>query len=48
MSRLPPSEYGAVRADPRFSKLVELARGKLEARPKEMQGRHVANMLNGE
>jgi hypothetical protein len=48
LSRLLPSEYGAVRADPRFSKLVELARGKLEARPKEMEGRHIANMLNGE
>jgi hypothetical protein len=48
LSRLLPSEYGAVRADPRFLKLVDLARGKLEARPKEMGGRHIANMLNGE
>jgi hypothetical protein len=48
LSRLLPSEYRVVRADPRFSKLVELARGKLEARPKEMEGRHIANILNGE
>jgi hypothetical protein len=50
LSRLPPFEYSAVRGDPRFLKLVELARVKLEARPrpKELRSREIANMINGE
>jgi hypothetical protein len=49
LSRLRPGEYKAVIADPRFSKLVDLARGKLEARPrpKELRSREIANMING-
>jgi hypothetical protein len=48
LSRLTSSEYGAGGADPRSSKLVELARGKLEARPKEIRGPAIANMLTGQ
>jgi hypothetical protein len=49
LSRLPAFEFKAVIADPRFSKLVDVARGQLEARsrPKELRSREIANMING-
>jgi hypothetical protein len=41
-------EHRVVKADGRFLQLVGMAKGKLEARPRELQPRHMANMLNGE
>jgi hypothetical protein len=37
-----------VKADGRFLQLVGMAKGKLEARPRELRSQELANMLNGE
>jgi hypothetical protein len=37
-----------VAADGRFLQLVGVAKGKLEARPRELRSQELANMLNGE
>jgi hypothetical protein len=48
LSKLPLKEHRLVREDPRFLQLVGLAKGKLQSRPEELQGRHLSNMMNGE
>jgi hypothetical protein len=47
LSRAPFREYRSVRTDPRFLQLVGMAQVKLATRPKEMDPRVLANMLNG-
>jgi hypothetical protein len=41
-------EHRVVKADGRFLQLVGIAKGKLEARPRELRSQELANMLNGE
>jgi hypothetical protein len=48
LSKLPLKEHRLVSEDPRFLQLVGLAKGKLQSRPKDLQGRHLSNMMNGE
>jgi hypothetical protein len=41
-------EHRVVKADGRFLQLVGMAKGKLEARPRELRSQELANTLNGE
>jgi hypothetical protein len=47
LSRL-DGQYGRIRTDPRFLKLVRLAEAKLKALPVDLDAQAVGNIMNGE